>query len=207
MAVTAEDIKELRERTGAGMMDCKKALAETGSDMERAIAYLREKGLAKMHKRAARVAAEGVVESYIHLGGKIGVLVEVNSETDFVARTDDFRSLAKEIALQIAASKPLFVAPEDVPESMLQDERAVYRAQALNEGKPEKVVDKIVEGRLKKFYSEVCLLEQAYIRDSEKTVRDLVTEVSARTGEKVQVRRFVRFEVGEGIDRPEACEC
>ncbi|MEW5866962.1 MAG: translation elongation factor Ts [Bacillota bacterium] len=207
VAVTAEDIKELRERTGAGMMDCKKALAETGGDMEKAIAYLREKGLAKMHKRAARVAAEGVVESYIHLGGKIGVLVEVNSETDFVARTDDFRSLAKEIALQIAASKPLFVAPEDVPESMLQDERSVYRAQALNEGKPEKVVDKIVEGRLKKFYSEVCLLEQPYIRDPEKTVRDLVAEVSARTGEKIQVRRFARFEVGEGVEKPEACEC
>lgn len=206
MAVTAENIKELRERTGAGMMDCKKALAETGGDMEKAIAYLREKGLAKMHKRAGKVAAEGVVEAYIHLGGKIGVLVEVNCETDFVARTDDFRWLAKEVALQIAAGKPLYVSSEDVPESMLESERAIYRAQALNEGKPEAVVNKIVEGRLKKFYTEVCLLDQPYIRDPEKTIRDLVTEVSAKTGEKIQVRRFARFELGEGIEKPDACE-
>lgn len=206
MAVTAENIKELRERTGAGMMDCKKALAETGGDMEKAIAYLREKGLAKMHKRAGKVAAEGVVEAYIHLGGKIGVLVEVNCETDFVARTDDFRWLAKEVALQIAAGKPLYVSSEDVPESMLESERAIYRAQALNEGKPEAVVNKIVEGRLKKFYTEVCLLDQPYIRDPEKTIRDLVAEVSAKTGEKIQVRRFARFELGEGIEKPDACE-
>ncbi|MGE5573728.1 MAG: translation elongation factor Ts [Bacteroidota bacterium] len=205
MAVTAENIKELRERTGAGMMDCKKALGETGGDMERAVAYLREKGLAKMHKRAGKVAAEGVVEAYIHLGGKIGVLVEVNCETDFVARTDDFRRLAKEVALQIAAGKPLFVSSEDVPASMLENERAIYRAQALNEGKPEAVVERIVEGRLKKFYTEVCLLDQPYIRDPEKTIRDLVAEVSAKTGEKVEVRRFARFELGEGVEKPEAC--
>lgn len=206
MAVTAEDIKELRERTGAGMMDCKKALEETGGDMEKAIAYLREKGLAKMHKRAGRIAAEGVVEAYIHLGGKIGVLVEVNCETDFVARTDDFRHLAREVALQVAASKPLYVSSADVPESVLESERAIYRAQALNEGKPEAVVAKIVEGRLKKFYTEVCLLDQPYIRDPEKTIGDLVAEVSAKTGEKVQVRRFARFELGEGIEKPCACE-
>ncbi len=206
MAVTAENIRELRERTGAGMMDCKKALAETGGDTERAIAYLREKGLAKMHKRAGRVAAEGVVEAYIHLGGKIGVLVEVNCETDFVARTDDFRRLAKEVALQIAAGKPLVVSSEDIPESMLESERAIYRAQALNEGKPEAVANKIVEGRLKKFYTEVCLLDQAYVRDPNRTIRDIVAEVSAKTGEKVQVRRFARFELGEGIEKPEACE-
>ncbi|MGE5585419.1 MAG: translation elongation factor Ts [Bacillota bacterium] len=205
MAVTAENIKELRERTGAGMMDCKKALGETGGDMERAVAYLREKGLAKMHKRAGKVAAEGVVEAYIHLGGKIGVLVEVNCETDFVARTDDFRRLAKEVALQIAAGKPLFVSSEDVPASMLENERAIYRAQALNEGKPEAVVERIVEGRLKKFYTEVCLLDQPYIREPEKTIRDLVAEVSAKTGEKVEVRRFARFELGEGVEKPEAC--
>ncbi|MDI7246311.1 MAG: translation elongation factor Ts [Bacillota bacterium] len=205
MAVTAENIKDLRERTGAGMMDCKKALAETGGDMEKAVAYLREKGLAKMHKRAGKVAAEGVVEAYIHLGGKIGVLVEVNCETDFVARTDDFRRLAKEVALQIAAGKPLFVSSEDVPRSMLENERAIYRAQALNEGKPEAVVERIVEGRLKKFYTEVCLLDQPYIREPEKTIRDLVAEVSAKTGEKVEVRRFARFELGEGIEKPEAC--
>jgi len=206
VAVTAENIRELRERTGAGMMDCKKALAETGGDTERAIAYLREKGLAKMHKRAGRVAAEGVVEAYIHLGGKIGVLVEVNCETDFVARTDDFRRLAKEVALQIAAGKPLVVSSEDIPESMLESERAIYRAQALNEGKPEAVANKIVEGRLKKFYTEVCLLDQAYVRDPNRTIRDIVAEVSAKTGEKVQVRRFARFELGEGIEKPEACE-
>lgn len=206
MAATAEEVKELRERTGAGMMDCKKALTETGGDMEKAIAHLREKGLAKMQKRAAKVAAEGAIESYIHLGAKIGVLVEVNSETDFVARTDDFRSLAKEVALQIAASGPLYVAPEDVPESMLENERAICRVQALNEGKPENVVDKIVEGRVKRFYTEVCLLEQPYIRNSDRTVRDLIAEVSARTGEKIQVRRFARFEVGEGIGKPEACQ-
>ncbi len=206
MAVTAEQIRQLREKTGAGVMDCKKALAETGADIERAIKYLRERGLAKMQGRAARVASEGVVESYVHLGGKIGVLVEVNSETDFVARTEDFRALAKELTLQVAALKPLYVAPEDVPEAVLENERAKYRQQALGEGKPENVVDRIVEGRLKKFYGEACLLEQAYIRDPERTVRDLVAEVSARTGEKIQVRRFARFEVGEGIERPDECE-
>ncbi len=207
MAIKAEHVKELRERTGAGMMDCKKALAETGGDMEKAVAYLREKGLAKMVRRAGRVAAEGIVESYIHHGGKIGVLVEVNSETDFVARTDDFQTLAKEIALQIAASRPLFVSREDVPESVLENEKEILRAQALNEGKPEKIAEKIVEGRIKKFYSEVCLLEQPYIRDAEKTVQDLVIEVSAKTGEKIEISRFTRYEIGEGIEKPEKQEC
>ena len=207
MAIKAEHVKELRERTGAGMMDCKKALGETGGDMEKAVAYLREKGLAKMVRRAGRVAAEGLVEAYIHHGGKIGVLVEVNSETDFVARTDDFQTLAKEIALQIAASRPLFVSREDVPESVLENEKQILRAQALNEGKPEKIVEKIVEGRMKKFYSEVCLLEQPYIRDTDRTVQDLVIEVSAKTGEKIEINRFTRYEIGESVEKPENQEC
>lgn len=207
MAIKAEHVKELRERTGAGMMDCKKALTETGGDMEKAVAYLREKGLAKMVRRASRVAAEGIIESYIHHGSKIGVLVEVNCETDFVARTDDFQTLAREIALQIAATRPLFVSREDVPESVLQSEREILKAQALNEGKPEKIAEKIVEGRIQKFYSEVCLLEQPYIRDPERTVEDLVMEVSAKTGEKMEISRFTRYEVGEGIDKSEKQEC
>ncbi len=207
MAITAEHVKDLRERTGAGMMDCKNALAETGGDMEKAVAYLREKGLAKMVRRAGRVAAEGIIESYIHHGSKIGVLVEVNCETDFVARTDDFQSLAKEIALQIAASRPLFVSREDVPESVLEKEKEILKAQALNEGKPEKIAEKIVEGRIKKFYSEVCLLEQPYIRDPERTVQDLLMEVSARTGEKMEISRFARFEIGEAVDKPKKQEC
>lgn len=207
VAIKAEHVKELRERTGAGMMDCKKALAETGGDMEKAVAYLREKGLAKMVRRAGRVAAEGIVESYIHHGSKIGVLVEVNCETDFVARTDDFQAFAKEIALQIAASKPLFVSREDVPESVLENEKEILKAQALNEGKPEKIAEKIVEGRIQKFYSEVCLLDQPYIRDAEKTIHDLVVEIAAKTGEKIEIGRFTRYEIGEGIEKPKEQQC
>ncbi|HXL04447.1 MAG: translation elongation factor Ts [Firmicutes bacterium] len=207
MAIKAENVKELRERTGAGMMDCKKALTETGGDMEKAVAYLREKGLAKMVRRASRVAAEGIIESYIHHGSKIGVLVEINCETDFVARTDDFQTLAKEIALQIAASRPLYLSRDDVPESVLENEKEILKAQALNEGKPEKIAEKIVEGRIQKFYSEVCLLEQPYIRDPEKTVQDLVFEVSAKTGEKIEISRFTRYEVGESVDKPKDQEC
>ncbi len=207
MAIKAEDVKKLREKTGAGMMDCKKALAETGGDMEKAVAYLREKGLARMVRRADRVAAEGIVEAYIHHGSKVGVLVEVNCETDFVARTDDFRALAKEIALQVAASKPLFVSREDVPEELIENEKAILKAQALNEGKPEHIAEKIVEGRIVKFYQEVCLLEQPYIRDSEKTIYDLLMEDSAKTGEKMEIKRFVRFEVGEGIDPADKPQC
>jgi len=207
VAIKAENVKELRERTGAGMMDCKKALTETGGDMEKAVAYLREKGLAKMVRRASRVAAEGIIESYIHHGSKIGVLVEINCETDFVARTDDFQTLAKEIALQIAASRPLYLSRDDVPESVLENEKEILKAQALNEGKPEKIAEKIVEGRIQKFYSEVCLLEQPYIRDPEKTVQDLVFEVSAKTGEKIEISRFTRYEVGESVDKPKDQEC
>lgn len=197
MAVTAEMVKDLRAKTGAGMMDCKRALEETGGDMEKAIEYLREKGLAAAAKRAGRTAAEGVIESYIHLGGKLGVLVEVNCETDFVARTPEFREFARDIAMQVAAANPLYLAPEDVPAEVLAKEKEILRAQALNEGKPEKVVERIVEGRLEKFYSENCLLEQPFIKDPDKKVRDLLTEKIARIGENIVIRRFVRFQLGE----------
>ncbi|NLG86666.1 MAG: translation elongation factor Ts [Firmicutes bacterium] len=200
MAVTAEMVKQLREKTGAGMMDCKRALQETNGDMDKAIEYLREKGLAEASKRAGRVAAEGVIESYIHLGNKLGVLVEVNCETDFVARTDEFREFARDIAMQVAAANPLYLAPEDVPDNVLAKEKEILRVQAINEGKPEKVVDKIVEGRLAKFYSENCLLEQPFIKDPDKKVRDLLSEKIARIGENIIIRRFVRFQLGETIE-------
>jgi elongation factor Ts len=200
LAVTAEMVKQLREKTGAGMMDCKRALQETNGDMDKAIEYLREKGLAEASKRAGRVAAEGVIESYIHLGNKLGVLVEVNCETDFVARTDEFREFARDIAMQVAAANPLYLAPEDVPDNVLAKEKEILRVQAINEGKPEKVVDKIVEGRLAKFYSENCLLEQPFIKDPDKKVRDLLSEKIARIGENIIIRRFVRFQLGETIE-------
>jgi elongation factor Ts len=192
-------VKELRERTGAGMMDCKKALAETGGDMQKAIDYLREKGLAAAAKKAGRVAAEGVVDAYIHPGGKVGVLLEVNCETDFVARTDDFRALVHDLALQVAAAKPGFVRREDVPEEVLAREKEILAAQAAGEGKPEKVIGKIVEGRLEKFFKEACLLEQPFIKNPDITVGQLVNEHIARLGENIIVRRFVRFELGEGL--------
>lgn len=205
MEITAQMVKELRERTGAGMMDCKKALSEAGGDMEKATEILRKKGLAQVAKRAGRVAAEGLVESYIHFGGHLGVLVEINCETDFVARTDEFKALAKDIAMQIAAANPQYVRREEVDQARLEKERAIYREQALAEGKPEKLVDKVVEGRLEKFYKEVCLMEQPFIRDNEKTVADVVTAVAAKLGENIVVRRFVRFEVGEGIEGAPTC--
>ncbi|MGI9860401.1 translation elongation factor Ts [Moorella naiadis] len=201
--IAAADVKELRERTGAGMMDCKKALAETNGDMEKAIEYLRKKGLATAAKRAGKTANEGLVQAYIHGGGRIGVLIEVNCETDFVARTDDFQELVHNLAMQVAASRPEYVAREDVPEEVLAREKEILKAQALNEGKPEKVVEKIVSGRLEKFYQENCLLEQPYIKDMDRTVQDLINEKVAKLGEKVVVRRFVRYEVGEGIIQPE----
>jgi len=200
--ITSQMVKELRERTQAGMMDCKRALEATGGDMEKAIEYLREKGLAQAAKKAARVAAEGIVDAYIHGDGRIGVLVEVNCETDFVAKTEEFRELVREIAMQIAAMKAEYVDRSDVPQAVIEREREVQRTRALNEGKPEHVVDKIVEGRLEKFFQEVCLLEQPYMRDPDKTVRDLINEKIASMGENIRVRRFVRFERGEGIDRP-----
>jgi len=201
MSVTPQMVKELRERTGAGMMDCKNALGETKGDMEQAIDLLRKKGLASAAKKAGRIAAEGVVGSYIHGGGKIGVLVEVNCETDFVARTDQFQELVKDIAMHIAAADPRFVRREEVTEDVLARERAVQREKTLAEGKPEKVVDKIVEGRMEKFFAEQVLLEQPFIKNPDKSVGQLVTEAVAKIGENIQVRRFSRFKLGEGIEK------
>ncbi len=201
MEVSASSVKELREKTGAGIMDCKTALAESGGDMEKAVDYLRRKGLAAAAKKMGRVAAEGLVGAYIHAGGKIGVLVELNCETDFVARTAEFQTLLKDVAMQVAAANPRYVRPEDVPSEEMEREREIYRRQALDSGKPEKVVDKIVEGKMERFYSEVCLLEQAFIKDPDRKVQALVQEVIARLGENIQVRRFMRYHLGEGIEK------
>ncbi|HPZ42461.1 MAG TPA: translation elongation factor Ts [Bacillota bacterium] len=201
MSVPASLVKELRERTGAGMMDCKKALAETGGDLEKATVYLREKGLAAAAKKAGRIAAEGIVEAYIHGNGKIGVLVEVNCETDFVAKTDEFKTLVRDIAMQIAAAKPEYIRREEISSETIEKEKAILRAQALNEGKPEKIVDKMVEGRIEKFYKEVCLLEQPFIKNPDQTIQDLLTEKIAKIGENISVRRFARFELGEGLQK------
>ncbi|QSZ28241.1 translation elongation factor Ts [Aceticella autotrophica] len=198
--ITAQQVKELRERTGAGMMDCKKALVDSNGDIEKAIDILREKGLASAAKKAGRVAKEGLVDSYIHGGGRIGVLVEVNCETDFVANTDDFKNFVKEICMQIAAANPRYITREDVPQNVIEKEKEILKAQSLNEGKPEKVLEKIIEGRLEKFYKENCLLEQIYIRDNEKTVKDYLNEKIAKLGENIIIRRFVRYERGEGIE-------
>lgn len=199
--ITASMVKELRERTGAGMMDCKKALTEVNGDMEKAIELLREKGLAAAAKKAGRIAAEGIVDSYIHGDGRIGVLVEVNCETDFVAKTDEFKTFVKDMAMQIAAANPLYIKREDVPDEVIEKEREIIKAQALNEGKPEKVIDKIVEGRLEKYYKEVCLLEQPFIKDTDKSVKDILTEKIATIGENINIRRFVRYERGEGLEK------
>jgi len=209
MHIDAQVVKALREKTGAGMMDCKKALQEAGGDEEKAVNALREKGLAKAAKRAGRAANQGIVDSYIHLGGKIGVLVEVNCETDFVARNDDFKEFVRNICLQVAATNPEYLAKEDVPESALESERQVIRAQALNEGKPEKVIDKIVEGRIDKYFKENCLLEQAYVKDEEITISELLTDMIAKIGENIVIRRYSRFELGEGLepDSSENCGC
>lgn len=196
-------VKELRERTGAGVVDCQKALTETGGDLEKAITFLREKGLAAAAKRSGRAAAQGTVGSYIHGGGKIGVLVEVNCETDFVARTDEFQRLVKDIAMQIAAANPRYVRRDEVPEAEKDKERAIYRTQTEQSGKPAAVIDRIVEGKLEKFFSEICLLEQPFIRDPSKTIEQLVKESVARTGENVVVRRFSRFQIGEGDEGEE----
>lgn len=201
--ITASMVKELREATGAGMMDCKKALTETEGNMEKAVDFLREKGLAAAAKKADRIAAEGVVASYIHGDGRIGVLVEVNCETDFVAKTDEFKALAKDVAMQIAATNPAYLKREDVPESVLAHEREVLRVQALNEGKPEKIVDKMIVGRIEKYYKENCLLEQDFIKDTDKTVTQMVTEKIAKIGENINVRRFTRYQLGEGLQKRE----
>ena len=201
---SAQDVKDLRERTGAGMMDCKKALTEADGDMEKAIDLLREKGLAAAAKKAGRIAAEGIVEAYIHGGGRIGVLVEVNCETDFVAKTDEFKAFCRDIAMQIAAASPEYVRREEVPEHVLERERHIARQQAINDGKPEKILDKIVEGRIEKFYKEVCLMEQVYIKDNDLTVDKYLTSKIAKIGENISIRRFARFVVGEGIEKKES---
>lgn len=200
MEITTAMVKELREATGAGILDCRTALEASGGDFDKAVDYLREKGLAKAAKRMSREAKDGLVAAYIHAGGRIGVLVEVNCETDFVARTDEFKSLVNNIAMQIAAMSPRYVRRADIPEAVLAHEREVFRAQALEEGKPAQVVDRIVEGRMEKFFQEVCLLEQAFIRDEERTVEEIIKEVITKTGENVVVRRFVRFELGESLE-------
>ena len=197
MEITASMVRELRERTGAGMMDCKSALAEASGNMETAIDVLRTKGIAKAAKKAGRTTGEGVVSSYIHAGGKVGVLVEVNCETDFVARTEDFLSLVKDIAMHIAAADPKFVRREEVTAEVLERERAIYKEQALQSGKPANVVDRIVDGKVEKFYGESVLLEQPFVKDPEKTINELVAERVAKVGENIQVRRFARFKVGD----------
>ncbi|MDD3364052.1 MAG: translation elongation factor Ts [Syntrophomonas sp.] len=201
MEITAGMVKELRERTGAGMMDCKKALQETGGDIEKSIDELRTKGLAKAAKKAGRVASEGVVVSYIHGKGRIGVLVEVNCETDFVGNTDEFRQLAYDIAMQVAATNPDYLARENVPVEDLNREREIIKAQAMEEGKPEKVIEKMLEGRIDKFYKEHCLLEQPFIKDADKTIQQLIHESVSKFGENIAIRRFNRYEVGEGIEK------
>ena len=195
--ISAGAVKELRDRTGSGMMDCKAALAETGGNVEKAIDYLREKGLAKAAKKSARVASDGRIFHYVHTNFKIGALLELNSETDFVAKTDEFNLLGHEIAMHITAANPLYLKPEDVPEEDLEREKAIYRQQLLDEGKPANKLDMILEGKIKKFYETTCLLEQAYIRDPDKKIKDLLVELIAKIGENIVIRRFARFMIGE----------
>jgi elongation factor Ts len=195
--ITATIVKELREKTGAGMMDCKKALIEANGDLEKAAEILRKKGIAKASKKAERAVNEGRIEAYIHPGNKLGVIVEVNCETDFVAKTDDFSTLCRDVAMQIAASNPLFVRREDVDQATIDSEMDIYREQARAQGKPENIIDKIAAGKLDKFYSEICLLEQPFVKDPDKSVQDLLTENIAKLGENISVRRFSRFKIGE----------
>ena len=197
MAISANDVKVLREKTGAGMMDCKKALEETGGDAERAVAYLREKGIAKAATKAGRTAKEGIIFAYIHPGDKLGVMLEVNCETDFVARTDEFRSFVKDVAMHIAASNPVSIGREEIDPALVESEKQIYRTQAINEGKPEKILDKIVEGKLDKFYAESCLLEQAFVKDPGQTVNQLLQALVAKLGENMLIKRFERFRLGE----------
>ncbi len=204
MAISAKDVKELREATGAGMMDCKKALTECDGDSGKAADWLREKGIAAAAKRASRTASEGAVTSYIHMGGKIGVLVEINCETDFVARGDVFQEFCKDVCLQICSASPAWVRREDVPAEAAEAEKAIYVAQAKESGKPEPVQVKIAEGKLNKWYSQVCLLEQEFVKDGDQTIESLMKALSGKVGEKIDVRRFVRFELGEGIEKKES---
>jgi elongation factor Ts len=197
MAITADQVKQLREKTGAGMMDCKTALTETGGDMDKAIDLLRKKGLASAAKRAGRTTKDGMIGHYIHLGGKVGVIVEVNCETDFVARTEDFQLLAKELAMHIAAAAPLYVKREDIPADVIEKEKEIYRAQFATSGKPANVIDKIAEGKLESYYAQVCLLDQPSVRDPDVTIKQMVANAVAKTGENVTVSRFARFKLGE----------
>ncbi len=196
MEITAEKVKELRDKTNAGMMDCKKALKETSGDLEKAIVYLREKGLAVARKRADRAASEGVIQSYIHTGGRLGVMLEVNCETDFVAKTPEFNEFAKNLAMQIAAANPVAIGREDLDAEIVEKEKGILMAQARESGKPENVLEKMVEGRLKKFFGEVCLLEQAYVKNPDLTIQDYLNEIRAKTGENIIIRRFTRYQLG-----------
>jgi elongation factor Ts len=199
MDIASDQVKELRQRTGAGIMDCKAALQESKGNMEAAIDFLRRKGLSAAAKKAGRIATEGMVTSYIHAGGKLGVLVEINCETDFVARTEDFQSFTKNMAMHIAAANPQYIRREEVPPEVLEREKTIYRTQAQEGGKPEKVIEKIVDGKVERFFSEVCLLEQTYIKDSEKTTKEVLDEMIAKVGENIAIRRFARFQLGEGL--------
>ncbi len=199
--ISASLVKELREMTGSGMMDCKKALTETDGNIEKAVEYLREHGMAAAAKKAGRIATEGLVESYIHAGGRIGVLVEINCETDFVANTDDFKSFVKDVAMQIAAANPTYVREEEVPQEAIEKEKEILRNQALNEGKPEKIVEKMVEGRIRKYYEQVCLMNQSFVKNPDQTISDLVTAKIAKIGENISIRRFARYELGEGLEK------
>jgi len=199
MDISADVVKKLREKTGVGLMDCKEALKQANGDMEKAVDFLREKGLAKLQKRMGRVASEGTVASYIHTGGKVGAMVEINCETDFVAKTDQFQEFVKDIAMQITASNPLYIKREDIPQGHIDREKTIYRNQALESGKPEKIIDKIAEGKLEKFYQEVCLIEQPFIKNPDVIIKDLLEELLVKTGEKIVINRFVRFQLGETL--------
>lgn len=201
MSFTAQDVARLRAQTGVGMMECKKALTDANGDFEKAIVLLRERGLKAVDKKQGRIASEGLVASYIHMGGRIGVLVEVNCETDFVAKSDDFQTLVKDIAMHIAAANPKYVAEADVDPTELEKEKEILRAQAKNEGKPEAIIEKMVEGRVKKFYEDVCLMNQHFVKNPDLTIKDLLTEATLKIGEKISIRRFVRYELGEGMEK------
>ena len=201
MNFTAQDVAKLRAQTGVGMMECKKALTDANGDFEKAIVLLRERGLKAVDKKQSRIASEGLVQSYIHMGGKIGVLVEVNCETDFVAKSEDFQMLVKDIAMHIAAANPKYVSEAEVDPAELESEKEILRVQALNEGKPAAIVDKMIEGRIKKFYEDVCLLNQHFVKNPDLTIKDLLTEATLKIGEKISIRRFVRYELGEGLEK------
>jgi elongation factor Ts len=207
MEISVELVKDLRQRTGAGVVDCKRALQEAKGNVDAAIDYLRRKGLATAAKKAGRIASDGLVSSYIHAGGKMGVLVEVNCETDFVAKTEDFQTFVKNIAMQIAAANPQYIRREEIPGEVLEKEKDIYRTQALEGGKPQKVIDKIVDGKIERFYSEVCLLEQTYIKDSDLTIKELLEAMIAKIGENISIRRFSRFQLGEGLSSQSHPSC